>query len=113
MAVLHRASRWERGHQLTGGCDGCEEIGPMNDKHPENSLHRLLMDAYSGWKATQPKGPLDIKGALTEVVGFIREMIRQIDPKHETERLEAVAFALAEVSDAMNNLISGHGEPRH
>jgi hypothetical protein len=82
----------------------------MNDKHPENSLHRLLMDAYSGWKATQPKGP---PGALTEVVGFIREMIRQIDPKHETERLEAVAFALAEVSDAMNNLISGHGEPRH
>jgi hypothetical protein len=49
----------------------------MNDKHPENSLHRLLMDAYSGWKATQPRGP---PGALTEVVGFIREMIRQIDP---------------------------------
>ena len=84
----------------------------MSDKHPENSLHRLLMDAYRGWKATQPK-PLHIPDALTEVIGFIREMISQIDPKHESERLEAVAFALADFSDAMHNLISGHGEPRH
>jgi hypothetical protein len=27
-------------------------------------------------------------------------------------RVEAVAFALADISDAMNNLISGHGEHR-
>lgn len=53
----------------------------MSDKHPENSLHRLLMDAYSGWKATQPK-PFHIQGALTEVIGFIREMI-----SHRQKRL--------------------------
>ena len=84
----------------------------MNDKHPENSLHRLLMDAYSGWKATQPKGPPTSK-VRSPRLSASSERIRQIDPKHETERLEAVAFALAEVSNAMNNLISGHGEPRH
>ena len=84
----------------------------MNDKYPENSLHRLLMDAYSGWKATQPKGPPTSKCAHRGCRLHPRD--DQADrPKHETERLEAVAFALAEVSDAMNNLISGHGEPRH
>jgi hypothetical protein len=84
----------------------------VTDKHPENSLHRLLMDAYSGWKATQPK-PFHIQGALTEVIGFIREMISQIDPKQESERLEAIALALADFADAMHDLMSGHGEPRH
>jgi hypothetical protein len=79
----------------------------MSDKHPENSLHRLLMDAYRDWKAAQPK-PRDIQDPLTEVIGFISEMISQIDPKHESERLEAVAFALADFSDGMHDLISGH-----
>ena len=45
--------------------------------------------------ATQPK-PLHIPDALTEVIGFIREMISQIDPKRESERLEAVQFRTIE-----------------
>jgi hypothetical protein len=61
-----------------------------------------------------PDNPLAPPGGPpSEVIGFIREMISQIDPKHESERLEAVAFALADFSDAMHDLISGNGEPRH
>jgi hypothetical protein len=40
----------------------------------------------------------------------MREMI---DPAHENERLEAAAFAIAELPDAMDDLINGRCEPRH
>jgi hypothetical protein len=78
----------------------------MSDEPAENSLQGVLMDAYIGWIATQTERHLDIHGSLAEVVSFIREMISHIDPTHETERLEAIAFALEEVADAMQDLIS-------
>jgi hypothetical protein len=83
----------------------------MSDEPAENSLHCVLMDAYIGWIATQTEGHPDIQGSLAEVVTFIREMISHIDPTHESERLEAIAFALQEVADAMQDLISA--APRH
>jgi hypothetical protein len=83
----------------------------MSDEPAENSLHGVLMDAYIGWIAKQTEGHPDIQGSLAEVVSFIREMISHIDPTHETERLEAIAFDLQEVADAMQDLISA--APRH
>jgi hypothetical protein len=89
-----------------GRCDDRVEIAFMSDEPVRNSLHGVLMDAYIGWIATQTKGHPDIQVSLAEVVSFVREMINHIDPTHETERLEAIAFALQEVADAMQDLIS-------